>query len=104
MDRCLRTAALIGKIGFPDRLFEPHRSKNPPEVVAAIMRHPATSAQILKELDFLGPALDYIYCHHERPDGKGYPIPDGSRTRRSLWGRKSWPSPMAYDAMTTDRP
>jgi putative nucleotidyltransferase with HDIG domain len=92
----------IGKIGFPDRLFEPHQAKNPPEVVAAITRHPATSAQILKELDFLGPALEYVYCHHERPDGKGYPrrlkdpeIPLGAKIVAVADG---------YDAMTTNRP
>ena len=92
----------IGKIGFPDRLFEPHPEKNPPEVVAAITRHPTTSAQILKELDFLGPALDYVYCHHERPDGKGYP----RRLKDSdiPLGAKIVAVADAYDAMTTERP
>ncbi len=92
----------IGKIGFSDRLFQPHEIRNPPEVVREIVRHPALGAEILKELDFLGPALAYVHCHHERPDGKGYPrrlpateIPLGAKIVAVADG---------YDAMTTDRP
>jgi HD-GYP domain-containing protein (c-di-GMP phosphodiesterase class II) len=62
----------IGKIGFSDRLFLPHEGKNPEDVIREITRHPSTGAEILKDLDFLGPALTYIHCHHERPDGRGY--------------------------------
>ena len=47
----------IGKIGFPDYLFQPHEAKNPPEMVSRIIKHPAVGAEILQELDFLGPAL-----------------------------------------------
>ncbi len=92
----------IGKIGFSDRLFLPHEGKNPEDVVREITRHPATGAEILKDLDFLGPALSYIHCHHERPDGRGYPrhlkgdaIPLGARIIAVA---------DAYDAMTTNRP
>ncbi len=92
----------IGKIGFSDRLFLPHEGKNPEDVIREITRHPSTGARILKDLDFLGPALDYIECHHERPDGRGYPrhlkapdIPLGARIIAVADG---------YDAMTTDRP
>ena len=92
----------IGKIGFPDRLFESHGARNPPEVVKEIIKHPAVGAEILHDLDFLGPVLDYVRCHHERPDGKGYPrnlkgdqIPLGARILAVA---------DAFDAMTTDRP
>lgn len=92
----------IGKIGFSDRLFLPHEGRNPEDVVREITRHPATGAEILKDLDFLGPALDYVRCHHERPDGRGYPkhlkdpdIPLGAKIIAVADG---------YDAMTTDRP
>jgi putative nucleotidyltransferase with HDIG domain len=92
----------IGKIGFPDNLFLPHDGDNPKELVREITRHPITGAEILKGLDFLGPALDYIRCHHERPDGRGYPehlkgddIPLGARIIAVA---------DAFDAMTTDRP
>jgi putative nucleotidyltransferase with HDIG domain len=92
----------IGKIGFPDCLFLPHEDDNPKEVVQEITRHPATGAEILKDLDFLGAALSYIRYHHERPDGRGYPehlkgddIPKGAKIIAVA---------DAFDAITTDRP
>ena len=92
----------IGKIGFSDRLFQEHETRNPPELVKEIIKHPGTGAEILHDLDFLGPSLEYVHCHHERPDGKGYP--------RKLKGEvvplgaKIVAVADSYDAMTTDRP
>lgn len=92
----------IGKIGFPDLLFQPHKEKNPNDLVKEIKAHPIKGFDILKDLDFIGTALDYVLCHHERPDGKGYPrglkgseIPLGARIISVADG---------YDAMTTVRP
>ena len=92
----------IGKIGFSDALFEPHDTRNPSEMVKEILSHPATGAAILQDLDFLGPAIEYVYCHHERPDGKGYPrkLKDGEIPL----GAKILAVADAFDAMTTDRP
>lgn len=92
----------IGKIGFPDCLFLPHEGNNPGEIVREITRHPATGAEILKDLDFLGPALSYIRCHHERPDGKGYP--EHLRDADIPLGAKIIAVADAFDAITTDRP
>jgi putative nucleotidyltransferase with HDIG domain len=92
----------IGKIGFSDQLFSPHEAKNPPHVVKEIIRHPATGVEILQALDFLGPALNYVHCHHERPDGKGYPR---QLTGKEIpLGAKILAVADAFDAMTTDRP
>lgn len=92
----------IGKIGFSDALFSNHGAKVPPELVKEITKHPALGARILEPLDFLGPAVEYVHCHHERIDGKGYPrhlkeedIPLGAQVLAVA---------DAYDAMTTDRP
>ena len=92
----------IGKIGFPDHLFQPHEAKNPPEMVNRIIKHPTVGAEILKELDFLGPALEYVQSHHERPDGKGYP----SRLKDANipLGAKIIAVADSFDAMTTERP
>jgi putative nucleotidyltransferase with HDIG domain len=92
----------IGKIGFPDHLFQPHEAKNPPEMVNRIIKHPTVGAEILKELDFLGPALEYVQSHHERPDGKGYP----SRLKDANipLGAKVIAVADSFDAMTTERP
>ena len=92
----------IGKIGFSDRLFQPHASINSPDVVQEITKHPATGAEILNNLDFLGPALEYVHCHHERPDGKGYPRKLSSE--EIPLGAKLLAVADAFDAMTTDRP
>lgn len=92
----------IGKIGFPDHLFMPHQAKNPPEIVKRIVQHPIVGAEILKDLDFLGPALEYVRSHHERPDGQGYPrrLKDAD----IVLGAKIIAVADAFDAMTTDRP
>lgn len=92
----------IGKIGFSDRLFTPHEAKNPPHMVKEIMSHPTTGVKILQTLDFLGTAISYVHCHHERPDGKGYPR--GLTDKEIPLGAKILAVADAYDAMTTDRP
>ena len=92
----------IGKIGFPDYLFLPHAGNNPAEIVQEITRHPVTGAEILKGLDFLGPALSYIRYHHERPDGRGYP--EHLKGADIPLGAKIIAVADAFDAMTTDRP
>jgi hypothetical protein len=92
----------IGKIGFPDYLFLPHDGENPKEIIQEITRHPATGAEILKNLDFLGPALSYIRCHHERPDGRGYP--DSLKSTAIPLGAKIIAVADSFDAITTDRP
>lgn len=92
----------IGKIGFSDALFNPHGAKNPPEIVKEILSHPATGATILEDLDFLGPAIEYVHCHHERPDGKGYPRK--LKDEEIPLGAKILAVADAFDAMTTDRP
>ncbi len=92
----------IGKIGFSDALFEPHDAKNNSAMVKEILSHPATGAAILQELDFLGPAIEYVHCHHERPDGKGYPRK--LKNEEIPLGAKILAVADAFDAMTTDRP
>ena len=92
----------IGKIGFPDYLFLPHEGDNPKEIVREITRHPTTGAEILKDLDFLGSALSYIRCHHERPDGRGYP--EGLKSADIPLGAKIIAVADSFDAITTERP
>jgi putative nucleotidyltransferase with HDIG domain len=92
----------IGKLGFPDSLFLPHEGDNPKEIVREIRRHPVTGAEILKGLDFLGPALSDIRYHHERPDGQGYP--EHLKGADIPLGAKIIAVADAFDAITTDRP
>lgn len=92
----------IGKIGFPDDLFQDHGRKNPPHIVREIVKHPRVGYEILSKLEFLGPAVEYVRNHHERPDGKGYPrrLEDSEIPL----GAKILAVADAFDAMTTDRP
>ena len=100
----LRRGALlhdIGKIGVPDSVL---RKPGPlDEDEWELMRqHPAWAHEMISSVGFLRPALDILYCHHERWDGRGYP--------RGLAGESI---PMAarvftvvdvWDALRSDRP
>ena len=72
------------------------------EILREIKHHPTTGAEILKDLDFLGAALSYIRCHHERPDGRGYP--EGLKIADIPLGAKIIAVADGFDAITTDRP
>jgi putative nucleotidyltransferase with HDIG domain len=92
----------IGKIGFPDVLFGEHEARLPSELVKQINRHPAIGVKILKPLDFLGPAIDYVAAHHERLDGKGYPR--GLKGETIPLGAQIVSVADIYDAITSERP
>lgn len=91
----------IGKIGFSDQMFSGEDTVLNDDMKAEIRQHPEWGRDILKDLDFLGPALEYVYAHHEHVDGNGYPrgltgedIPLGARIIAVA---------DCFDAMTTNR-
>jgi len=92
----------IGKIGFPDALFADHEGKLPSNLVKEINRHPSIGVKILKPLDFLGPAIDYVSAHHERLDGRGYPR--GLKGDQIPLGAQIVSVADIYDAITSERP
>jgi HD-GYP domain-containing protein (c-di-GMP phosphodiesterase class II) len=91
----------IGKMGIPDAILLKPGPLTPDEW--KIMRqHPVHAYEMLKTIDYLTPALEIPYCHHERWDGNGYP--------RQLKGKVI---PMSarifavvdvWDALTSNRP
>jgi putative nucleotidyltransferase with HDIG domain len=91
----------IGKMGIPDAIL--HKPGPLTEDEWAIMhRHPEYAEQFLIQIDYLRPAVDIPYCHHEKWDGSGYP--------RGLQGEEI---PLAarlfavvdvFEALTSDRP
>jgi len=100
----IRRGALIhdiGKMGIPDAILQK------PDVLSdaeqkIMQTHPEKARQILSQIDYLAPAMDIPYCHHEKWDGTGYP--------RKLRGEEI---PLAarifavidvFDALTSDRP
>lgn len=62
----------IGKMGVPDRILNKPGPLSDEEW--QIMRnHPIYAFEMLKDIQFLAPALPIPYCHHEKWDGTGYP-------------------------------
>ena len=91
----------IGKIAVSDQILQKPGPLSENEWV--IMRkHPQHAHDMLAPIEYLRPALDIPFCHHERWDGTGYP--------RQLKGEHI---PLAarifavidvFDALSSDRP
>jgi HD-GYP domain-containing protein (c-di-GMP phosphodiesterase class II) len=63
----------VGKLGVPTMVLQ----KDGPlteEEFAAIQLHPMRGLEIVREIGFLNEALTGIMHHHERMDGRGYPM------------------------------
>lgn len=91
----------IGKMGIPDEILRKPAALSDAEW--GIMKtHPELARQFLSQIDYLKPALDIPYCHHEKWNGTGYP--------RRLKGEEIPLSARifavvdVYDALTSDRP
>ena len=62
----------IGKLGVPDQIL--HKPGPLTDEEWVIMRqHPQFAHDMLASIEYLRPALNIPYCHHEMWDGKGYP-------------------------------
>jgi putative nucleotidyltransferase with HDIG domain len=62
----------IGKLGVPDAiLLKPGKLTDEEWVV--MRKHPVYAYELLSPIDYLKPALDIPYYHHEKWDGTGYP-------------------------------
>ena len=91
----------IGKMGIPDAILQK------PDVLTEtewmiMQTHPELAYQFLSHIDYLVPAMDIPYCHHEKWDGTGYP--------RKLKGEEIPLSARVFavvdvfDALTSNRP
>ncbi|MFE3455114.1 HD-GYP domain-containing protein [Nonomuraea sp. NPDC059194] len=101
--RAIRYAGMlhdVGKLGVPTKVLQ----KDGPlteEEFAAIQLHPMRGLEIVRGIDFLDEAFAGIMHHHERHDGRGYPmglagaeIPEFARIIAVA---------DAFDSMTSDR-
>jgi putative two-component system response regulator len=100
----IRRGALLhdmGKIGVPDAILHKPGTLSDEEWVL-MRKHPQFAYDMLYPIEYLRPALEIPYSHHEKWDGTGYP--------RRLKGEEI---PMAarmfavvdvWDALTSDRP
>ena len=90
-----------GKMCIPDM------SLNKPHVLTLeeqeiMQKHPVYACEMLKDIEFLKPALTITYCHHEHWDGTGYP--QGLKGEEIPLEARIFALVDAWDAITTDRP
>ncbi len=91
----------IGKMGVPDQvLLKPGPLTD--EEWALMKQHPDFAYELLLPIEFLRPALDIPYCHHERWDGSGYPR--GLKEEEIPLSARIFAVVDVYDALTSDRP
>jgi len=63
----------IGKIAIDEKILD-KPSRLTPEERLTVQMHPAAGAMILGEMDDYKLIAEWIRLHHERLDGKGYPL------------------------------
>ena len=101
--RLTRYAALlhdVGKIGVPLCIINKPGPLDDDEF-AEIKKHPTIGAEILRDIDFLAPAIDIVRYHHERLDGRGYPHGVGEQELTGIV--RIVTAVDAFDAMTSTR-
>ena len=62
---------ILGK--WESRFILLKKGKLTDEERAFMQEHPNMAKRMLKDIEFLWPAIDIPYCHHEKWDGSGYP-------------------------------
>jgi len=91
----------IGKLSVPDAILGKRGPLTDDEWVVMKL-HPESGRRILEGIPFLQRAKQIVYAHHERWDGKGYPL--GLRGEEVPVAARLFPVADSYDAMTSDRP
>jgi len=91
----------IGKMAIPDKIL-----LKPGELTLAERKfmelHPLFAKDMLDPIEFLHPAIDIPYCHHEKWDGSGYPR--NLRGEDIPFAARIFAAVDVWDALTSDRP
>jgi PAS domain S-box-containing protein len=91
----------IGKISIPDSILcKPGPLTN--EETNVMRRHPEYAYRMMCHIEFLRPALDIPYCHHEYWNGSGYPR--GLKCDEIPFAARIFSVVDVWDALTSDRP
>lgn len=91
----------IGKMGIPDGILLKPGPLN--EFEQEVMRrHPVYAYEMLKPIEYLHPALEIPYCHHEKWDGTGYPR--GLKGEDIPLSARIFAVVDVWDALSHDRP
>ena len=91
----------IGKVGVPDKILL-KKGKLTVEEMDIIKRHPDIGFDILSSIIPMKKDAEIIRHHHERYDGKGYPM--GLKGEDIPFLSRIITLADAFDAMTSDRP
>ncbi|MCX7950211.1 MAG: HD-GYP domain-containing protein, partial [Treponemataceae bacterium] len=91
----------VGKLGVPDSiLLKPGPLTE--EEWAIMRKHPLHAYEMMRNIPYLQRALDIPLYHHERFDGKGYPM--GLEGKKIPLAARIFAVVDVYDALTSDRP
>lgn len=91
----------IGKMGIPDNiLLKPGPLTD--EEWGIMKQHPIYAYELLNSIEYLRPALDIPYCHHEKWDGTGYPR--GLKGEEIPLSARIFAVVDVWDALISDRP
>ncbi len=91
----------IGKMAIPDGiLLKPGPLTEDERQL--IQKHPVYAYEMLSPIDFLLPAIDIPYCHHEKWDGTGYPR--GLKGKDIPFAARIFPVIDVWDALISNRP
>jgi len=91
----------IGKMGIPDSILLKPGPLTEEEWVV-MKQHPIYAYNLLSKIDYLKPALDIPYSHHERWDGSGYP--QGLTGKDIPFAARIFAVIDIWDALSSDRP
>lgn len=91
----------VGKVAVPAEILHKAGPLSAEEE-AVMRRHPRHGYHLVRDLVFLGPALDVVLSHHERWDGDGYP--NGLSGESIPLAARIFAVADTYDAITSDRP
>lgn len=91
----------MGKLGVPDAILQKPGKLTDTEW-AIMHQHPGFAYEMLKPIEYLRPALEIPYCHHEKWDGSGYPR--GLKGEEIPLAARIFAIVDVWDALRSDRP
>jgi HD-GYP domain-containing protein (c-di-GMP phosphodiesterase class II) len=91
----------MGKLGIPDSILLKPASLTEKEW-AIMKQHPKHAYNMLSPIEYLRPAIEIPYCHHEKWDGTGYPT--GLKGDQIPFSARIFAVVDVWDALRSDRP
>ena len=90
----------IGKIGVPDNILQKTGPLTPEERIE-MEKHPLLARELIWPIEYLRPAADIPFSHHEWWDGSGYP--QGLKRSSIPFHARIFMIIDVWDALTSDR-